>query len=224
MNTSDITNNSVDSIVVAPSTTDVLVLDVTVVHTADTLVDADGVGTTGAGTSALTAGTTLYDLTINDLVFTDDAGTPTKVWKEFITNGKYTAAESAGTTVGADGDTSAPIEALTNAKVTAGLDNSWDANEGVFVSADTSYDGSDTIIKGTALSALTAGKVSGADGVWAGDTTEGVWDDVGGVSGILDGADVHITTETLKALDQASTTTLYFTVLDGIAVGDVLTD
>ena len=117
MNTSDITNNSVGSIVVGPSETDILVLDVTVVHTADTLVDADGTSTAGAGSSVLTAGTALYDVASTDLIFADSVTSPTKVWIGYIFNGMYTGAHAAGSTVGeSESDISASLESLTNIK------------------------------------------------------------------------------------------------------------
>jgi len=111
-----------------------------------------------------------------------------------------------------------------SAKVTkGGTANAVDSNEGEFVSADNTYGATDKIITATTLQGLTAGMVSGANGIWAGDTTEGVWDDVGTLASFVDAGDTHITTETLYAANGETTTTLYFTSLDGIAKGDALT-
>ncbi|MBN2457810.1 hypothetical protein JXB31_01620, partial [Candidatus Woesearchaeota archaeon] len=82
-------------------------------------------------------------------------------------DGVYDAGEgvyvSADTTLDA-GDTivvGETVEALTNAKVTAGsTGNVKDAGEGVFISADTTYDAGDTIIVGTTVQTLTNGKVT----------------------------------------------------------------
>jgi len=135
----------------------------------DTLVDADGTGSSGAGSTALSAGTMLYDIVSSDLVVTDSVGTPTKVWQDHDNSTQYTGTFSARSTVGAaDGDVGAPVEALTNANVTASGNNALDANEGVYVSADTTLDGADTIVLGETLEALSNAKLTGADGNYDG--------------------------------------------------------
>ncbi len=190
---------------------------------ADTLVDADGVVTNTPGVTALSAGDALFDIVRGDLVVADSVVTPTKVWKDYDDSGAYTGAETAGTTVGAEGDVNASLEALTNAKVTdAGAANVWDAGEGVFVSADTTYDGADTIVKGTTLQTLLLAKVSGGNDVWAGDATEGVWDDISAPTNFVNTGDTHITTETLTPLLGAAETTMALTNTNGIAVGDTV--
>lgn len=189
---------------------------------ADTLVDADGTGTTGAGATSVTAGAALFDIVAGDLVVADSVITPTKVWRDLDNNAKYTGTHNAETTIGAsEGDIGATVEALTNAKV-SGADGSWATGEGVYVSADTALDSGDTILIADTFQACTAGKVTGADGVWAGDTSEGVYDDVGSVSGYVDSADTHITTETLTPLSGGTETTIYATSLQGIGIGDTL--
>ncbi len=190
---------------------------------ADTLVDADGVVTNTPGVTALSAGDALFDIGAADLVVSDSLVTPTKVWKDYDNNAKYTGAETAGTTVAAEGDAGAEPETLVNAMVTAtDVDGIWDVGEGVFVSADTTYDVADTIVMGTPLQTVLLAKVSGGNDVWAGDATEGVWDDISAPTNYVNTGDTHITTETLTPLSGAAETAMALTNTNGIAVGDTI--
>jgi hypothetical protein len=166
---------------------------------ADTLVDADGTATTGAGSTALTAGTALFDIANSDLIVADNTVTPAKVWRDVINNAKYTGAESAGAVVGGNGDIGTTLENLTNAKVTisSGVANQYDAGEGVYVSTDNTLSSGDTFVKGETIQTLTNAKVTTGGTGNVKDAGEGVYVSADTIYGV---GDTLIVGSTLQAL------------------------
>ncbi|MBI5071359.1 hypothetical protein HZB93_00455 [Candidatus Falkowbacteria bacterium] len=188
-------------------------LDADSVYTsaADTLVDADGTATNTAGATALSGGDSLYDIVGGDNVVADSVVTPTNVWQDSDANLRYISNKSAEAAVaGGNGDIALSLTALTNPTVTlGGTANQWDAAEDVYIDVDTSLTVTtgDTRVTATAggavgsvvacpadadcltvIEALTQGKVTGGDGIWA-VGTEYVYDDINnsGANGVSAG-------------------------------------